>query len=103
MPKKAKKTKKQTAVTPESSIRKRHKYAMWAFVLGVVSIVIPPLLPCSLVALVLGSIALHKINKDPEHLSGKGFAIAGVATAGVSFFGGAIMLVPVFVPLTIIP
>lgn len=99
--KKAKKAKKQTAVTPESSVRKRHKYAIWAFVLGVVSIVMPILLPCAIVALVLGSIALHKINKDPEHLSGKGFAIAGIATAGVSFFNGSMMLVAVLIPLAI--
>ncbi|MHC4196661.1 MAG: DUF4190 domain-containing protein [Planctomycetota bacterium] len=101
MPKKAKRSKKQTVVTPESPTRKRHKYAIWAFVLGVVSIVIPMLLPCAIVALVLGSIAIHQVNKDPEHLRGKGFAIAGVATAGVSFFGGAMMLVAVLVPLVI--
>ncbi len=101
MPKKAKKTKKQTAVTPESPTMKRHKYAIWAFVLGVVSIVMPLLLPCTIVALVLGSIAIHQINKDPEHLSGKGFAVAGVATAGVSFFSGPMMLAAVLVPLAI--
>ena len=104
MPKKAKKTKKtkkQTVVTPESSIRKRHRYAIWAFVLGVVSIMVPILLPCAIVALVLGSIAIHQVSKDPEHLSGKGFAIAGVATAGVSLFNGSMMLVAVLIPLMI--
>ncbi|MCP4364455.1 MAG: DUF4190 domain-containing protein [Planctomycetes bacterium] len=86
---------------PESSTMKRHKYAMWAFVLGVVSIVMPLLLPCAIVALVLGSIAMHQVNKDPEHLSGKGFAIVGVATAGTSIFFGLPMQIAILIPLIV--
>ncbi len=96
----------QTAITKSATVtkdsaKKRHKYAMWAFVLGVVSVVVPVLLPCAIVALVLGSIAIHQVNKDPEHLSGKGLAIAGVASAGTSFFGGSMMVVAIVIPLLI--
>ena len=91
----------ESVTVTEGSAKKRHKYAMWAFVLGVVSVVIPALLPCTIVALVLGSIAIHQVNKDPEHLSGKGFAIAGVATAGVSFFGGSMMVMAIVIPLLV--
>ncbi|MFQ5957381.1 MAG: DUF4190 domain-containing protein [Candidatus Brocadiales bacterium] len=55
-------------------------------VLGIVSLTIPftALTPCPIVGLVLGSIALHKTNKNPTVFSGKGFALAGVICCSVS-------------------
>lgn len=65
-------------------LKKRHKFALVAFILGIISIVMPILVPCAIAALVLGSIAIHQVSKDPERLRGKGLAIVGVATAGTS-------------------
>ncbi len=70
-----------------NSQRKRHKFSVASFVLGVVSVVIPfvaVFTPCPIIALVLGSIAIHKANTNPETVSGKGLAIAGVACASVA-------------------
>ena len=44
----------------------------------------------SIIAIVLGHIAMHKIKKDPQQFSGKGFAIAGLI---LGYLGLAIGLV----------
>ena len=85
----------------DNSPKKRHELALTAFILGVVSIVIPILVPCAIVALALGSIAIHQINKDPEHLGGMGLAIAGVAAAGTSIFYLILVLIAIIIPLLI--
>ncbi|HHT9135259.1 MAG TPA: DUF4190 domain-containing protein [Candidatus Avalokitesvara rifleensis] len=85
----------------DNSPKKRHELALTAFILGVVSIVIPILVPCAIVALALGSIAIHQINKDPEHLRGMGLAIAGVAAAGTSIFYLILVLIAIIIPLLI--
>ena len=91
----------QGAAVSDKSPKKRHEFALTAFILGVVSIVIPILVPCAIVALVLGSIAIHQINKDPEHLGGMGLAIAGVAAAGTSIFYLILVLIAIIIPLLI--
>lgn len=91
----------QEVTASDSSPKKRHKFALAAFILGVVSIVIPILVPCAIIALVLGSIAIHQMNKDPEHLGGMGLAIAGVATAGTSIFYAIPVLIAIIIPLLV--
>lgn len=85
----------------DASPKKRHKFALAAFILGVVSIVIPSLVPCAIVALVLGIKTIKQVNRDPANLGGKGLAIAGVATAGTSIFFLAIIAIGILVPTTV--
>jgi len=40
--------------------------------------------PVPLAALVTGFLSMQKINKDPQTWTGKGFAIAGMATGGLA-------------------
>ncbi len=91
----------QTTTLPDSIQKKRHKFALAAFILGIVSIVILFLQPCAIAALVLGSIAIHQVNKDPEHLRGKGLAIVGVATGGTSVFFGMPLLIAIIIPTVV--
>lgn len=69
----------QPARTPDydqSSINlKTSPLATWALVSGIIGFIIP-ILP-SIIAIILGIIAIKKINKDPN-LKGKGLAIAGL-------------------------
>jgi hypothetical protein len=48
-----------------------------------------------IVALVLGIIALTQNKKTPQYVGGKGFAIVGVVTGGLSLliFGGMMLFV----------
>lgn len=88
----------ETATAPGNFPKRRHKFALAAFILGIVSIAIPVLVPCAIAALVLGSIAIHQVSKDPEHLRGKGLAIVGVATAGTSILYGIPLTVAIMIP-----
>ncbi len=81
-----------------SALKRRHRFALAAFILGIVSIVMPILVPCAIAALVLGSIAIHQVSKDPEHLRGKGLAIVGVATAGTSILYGIPLTAAIIIP-----
>lgn len=49
--------------------------AVASFVLGIVGFLF---FPCSILAIIFGSIALGRIKADPDNLRGQGFAIAGV-------------------------
>jgi type II secretory pathway pseudopilin PulG len=50
-----------------------------------------------LIGIILGIVALRKISGSPEQLKGKGMAIAGIATGGVSIFF-ALLLVAIAIP-----
>ncbi len=89
----------QTTASAGGPINKRHKFVLPALILGGVSVAVPILFPCAIAALVLGSIALLRINKDPEHLRGKGLAIVGVATAGTSIVYGLPVSIAIIIPL----
>lgn len=73
--------------------RKRHKFAVASFVLGIVSIIpfVAVFTPCPVIGIVLGSVALHQTRKPP-YLSGRGFAITGVACASVAM----ILVIPIY-------
>lgn len=56
----------------------------------------------SIVGIILGIVAISKINKDPAELSGKGLAIGGIATSCASFallFLLALIAIPNFINL----
>ncbi len=89
----------QTTASAAGPINKRHKFVLPALILGGVSVAVPILFPCAIAALVFGSIALLRINKDPEHLGGKGLAIVGVATAGTSIVYGLPVSIAIIIPL----
>jgi hypothetical protein len=64
---------------------KRNGLATASLVLGIISIPTLGLLGVgAITALVLGSIALNRIKKDPATHSGKGMAIAGIITSAFS-------------------
>jgi len=63
----------------------RNGLAVASLVLGIISIPTLGLLVVgAITAIVLGSIALNRIKKDPATHSGKGMAIAGIITSAVS-------------------
>lgn len=66
-------------------MQKRHKFTLIAFILGIVSIVVPfaVFTPVSIVAIVLGIIAMRQTKK--EELPGKGLAITGVVCGSIAF------------------
>jgi hypothetical protein len=77
--------------------------ALTSMILGIVS---SPLvcalglgIPLGLVALVLGIVARHAINKNPQRLAGKGYAIAGIWTG---LFGSLVgtLLIAILIPST---
>jgi type II secretory pathway pseudopilin PulG len=78
-------------IQPQQQTRKG--LAVTSLVLGIISIPTLGLLVVgAIVAIVLGSIALNRIKKEPAIYGGKGMAIAGIITSGVSlslaaFFG----------------
>lgn len=76
--------------------------AVWSLVFGVSSFC--TWLIGSIPALILGSIALSKINKSQGQLQGKGLAIAGLVTGGIGTVVGLItmgmmagIMIPAFV------
>src|SRR5262245_27134037 len=77
-------------IQPRQQTRKG--LAVASLVLGIISIPTLGLLGVgAIIALVLGSIALHRIKKEPATHGGKGMAIAGIITSVVS-----LLLVVVF-------
>ncbi|MFQ5862451.1 MAG: hypothetical protein ACE5IC_04945 [Candidatus Brocadiales bacterium] len=69
--------------------RKRHKYALPTFCMGIVSLGLPwaaVFTPLHIIALILGSVALSDMSKSPD-FSGKGYIIAGITCAAL---GGAV-------------
>src|SRR5262245_39211289 len=63
----------------------RNALAVASLVLGIISIPTLGLLGVgAITAIVLGSIALNRIKKEPATYSGKGMAIAGIITSAVS-------------------
>lgn len=59
-------------------------------ILGILSCGITIILSAP-IGLILGIVALTKINKNPERLRGKGLALAGIITSGISF-----LMIPIF-------
>src|ERR1041384_8343481 len=75
--------------------------ALTSMILGIVSILLAIILiglPIGWVALILGIVSLVKINKNPQRLSGKGFAIAGIVTGAVGGFCFAPLLIAILLP-----
>jgi type II secretory pathway pseudopilin PulG len=80
---------------------KRNGLAIASLVLGIISIPTLGLLGVgAIIALVLGSIALNRIKKDPATHSGKGMAIAGIITSAFSLLLTAVfcILIAIAVP-----
>ena len=73
----------------------RKGMAISSLVLGILSIpTLGLLLIGGVVGLILGIIALRRVNRDPAAYGGKGIAIAGIVTSGASFlFAGMIGVV----------
>jgi type II secretory pathway pseudopilin PulG len=70
-------------IQPQQQTRKG--LAVTSLVLGIISIPTLGLFVVgAIVAIVLGSIALNRIRKEPAIYGGKGMAIAGIITSGVS-------------------
>ena len=69
----------------QSQRQTRNGLAVASLVLGIISIPTLGLLVVgAITAIVLGSIALNRIKKEPATHSGKGMAIAGIITSAVS-------------------
>jgi hypothetical protein len=67
--------------------------AVWSMVCGIFSVLCCPVFaPVAIVAIILGAIALGKINAQPA-LTGKGFAITGIALGIVALLLAAFVLV----------
>ena len=76
----------------------RNGMAVASLVLGIISIPTLGLLGVgAITAIVLGSIVLNRIKKEPATYSGKGMAIAGIITSAVSLFFG--IMAAVIMPL----
>src|SRR5262245_2568900 len=76
----------------QSQWQTRNGLAVASLVLGIISIPTLGLLGVgAITAIVLGSIALNRIKKDPATHSGKGMAIAGIITSAVSLLLTAII------------
>ncbi len=72
----------------------RNGLAVASLVLGIISIPTLGLLGVgAIAAIVLGSIALNRIKKDPATHGGKGMAIAGIITSAVSLLLTAMFLI----------
>ena len=67
-------------------------------IVGLVSVGCAPLLLAGLVGLILGIIALVKANKRPDMYGGRGMAIAGITTSGLSLAIVPIILVSILLP-----
>lgn len=68
-------------------MKKRHKFTMVAFILGVVSLAVPFVMftPVPIVAIVLGVIAMRQTKK--EELPGMGLALTGVICGDLGSIG----------------
>lgn len=79
---------------------KTSQAAIWSLVFGVLSFCLWIL--GSIPALILGTVALVKINGSQGRLQGKGLAIAGLVTGGLGLFVGLMMVgmgLPVFMAI----
>ena len=65
--------------------------AIWSLVLGILSMFCLWILG-SIPAIILGTIAIKKINREPEKFSGKGIALAGIITGSVGILSGLLTL-----------
>ena len=65
-------------------MKKMSGLAIASLVCGLLFLVTYLGVPLSVLALILGTKALKKINADPEHLEGKGFAIAGILLGAIA-------------------
>jgi hypothetical protein len=74
-----------TAPPPLPGIPPTSGLAVWSLVLGILGVALcfGPL--TGIPALILGIIALNRINSDPDKFGGKGLAIGGIVMGGVSF------------------
>ena len=86
-------------IQPQRQTRKG--LAIASLVLGIISIlplglfgVAAVALIAAIAAIVLGSVALHKIKKEPAIYRGKGMAVAGIITSALS-----LLLIAVTIPL----
>jgi hypothetical protein len=51
----------------------------------------------AIAAIILGSVSLSQIKKDPERVTGKGFAMTGIITGSVALvLFGVVMLIYIF-------
>jgi Tfp pilus assembly protein PilE len=74
--------------------RKRNGLAIASLIIGILSILTLSLgLVGAIVGIVLGIIALKKVNANPEMYSGKGFAVGGIITSAFSIILGVGVLV----------
>lgn len=63
--------------------------AVWSLVLGILSMFCLWILG-SIPAIILGAVALRKINANPGQLGGKGIALAGIITGSVGILTGLV-------------
>ena len=62
--------------------------AIWSMVLGIAGVIICGFgVPFSLVALILGIIAMAKINRQPMQVGGRGYAMTGIILGTCGFAG----------------
>lgn len=74
--------------------------AIASLVLGIASIPLCGLgFFLAIIGLILGCIALSKINRQPDLLTGKGLAIGGITTSIVGLVLGGLLLVSMLAPL----
>jgi len=67
----------ETEIKNENSVNKKKSIAIASLIFGIIG-GYPSLSTASIVAVVLGHVALVKIKKNPNVYSGKGMAIAGL-------------------------
>lgn len=67
--------------SPDSNTPKMSMMAIFAMVLGLLSFCLTII--AGIPAIILGIVALAKINREPQNFSGKGFAITGIVTGAL--------------------
>ena len=73
--------------------------AIASLVLGIASIPLCGLgIIMAIIGLILGCIAISKINRQPDQLTGKGLAIGGITTSIVGLVLGLLLLISILMP-----
>jgi len=84
---------------PVPPVRRNDGLCVAALILGILAWLVPIVgILLAIPAIIFASIGIKRVNRNPNYLTGKGMAVAGLVL-GITGIGIAILLVSIFVPV----